>query len=274
MVWGEMSGADRAKDRVRAALRSGRPHHAYLLVGPDMELGTTFAKNLAAAILCEAHGDDACGACRSCQRVDAATHSDLTVVAPDGEGATRLIKIEKVREMIRGVALFPLEGERKVVLILEAHRMNQEAQNALLKTLEEPPDSAMFVLVAATANGLLPTVRSRCVRLVLGAKRQRPGDVEAVAGEVRRAVREGFAATADLAERWAADKGEMERRLDALSWAMRDVAERTAGEPRALDRALAAAQAVIETRRSLSRYANARLALDALFLRLSEEKLP
>src|SRR5205823_13403059 len=105
---------------------------------------------------------DACQACAHCTRVAAGTHPDLRTVERDAE--RRDIRIEQVRELARWLALQPLMAHRKVAIIDGAHCLSEPAQNALLKTLEEPPPSAVLLLTAAAAALLLPTVRSRCQR--------------------------------------------------------------------------------------------------------------
>src|SRR2546428_751035 len=114
-----------------------------------------------ARLLCAAPGAaGACGACAHCTRAGAGTHPDLHLVARDPE--RRDIRIEQVRELTRWLALQPLMAARKVGVLDDAHCLSEQAQNALLKTLEEPPGSAVLVLVASSAALLLPTVRSRC----------------------------------------------------------------------------------------------------------------
>ncbi len=118
---------------------------------------------------------DACGACASCRRIERGVHADVLVVAP---GETGAIKLEQVREAIDRTAYRPFEGRRRVVIIDDADALASPAQDALLKTLEEPPPASVFVLVTARPDVLLPTVRSRCQRLRFG--RLSPAEVAAV----------------------------------------------------------------------------------------------
>jgi DNA polymerase III subunit delta' len=110
-------------------------------------------------------GSDACGVCPSCTRIARLVHADVLVVSPGDTGA---IKVDQVREAIERTAYRPFEGRRRVVIVDDADAMLAEAQNALLKTLEEPPPASMFVLVSSRSDLLLPTVRSRCQRLRFG----------------------------------------------------------------------------------------------------------
>jgi DNA polymerase-3 subunit delta' len=124
------------------------------------------AQAFAASLLCATPLDgDACGACAHCARAAAGTHPDLLLVAREPE--RRDIRTEQAREVGRWLALRPLVAERKIALLDDAEHLNEHGQNALLKTLEEPPGAAVLVLVAAAAALLLPTVRSRCQRLRL-----------------------------------------------------------------------------------------------------------
>jgi len=108
---------------------------------------------------------DACGTCRSCERIARGMHVDVPALEPDDRAS---IKIDVVRDVLNRVAYRPFEGRRRVVLIREADSLEPAAQNALLKSLEEPPPATMFVLTTAVPGALVPTVRSRCMRLLFG----------------------------------------------------------------------------------------------------------
>jgi DNA polymerase-3 subunit delta' len=105
---------------------------------------------------------DACGDCASCKRIGRGVHLDVIVIEPGDSGS---IKIEQVREVIDRADYRPFEGRRRVVIIDEADALVPPAQNALLKTLEEPPSASVFVLVSSRPDALLPTVVSRCPRM-------------------------------------------------------------------------------------------------------------
>jgi DNA polymerase III subunit delta' len=111
-------------------------------------------------------GRDACGECPACRRIQRGVHPDVIVIAPGDMGS---IKIDQVRDVIDRADYRPFEGRRRVVIIDEADALMQPAQNALLKTLEEPPSASIFVLVSAIPDALLPTVQSRCSRLRFAA---------------------------------------------------------------------------------------------------------
>jgi DNA polymerase-3 subunit delta' len=117
-------------------------------------------------------GKDACGECAACTRIARGVHSDVLILEPEESGS---IKIDTVREAIDRTAYRPFEGRRRVVIVDEADALIVDAQNALLKTLEEPPPASVFVLITARPEVLLPTVRSRCHRLRFGPLT--PGEV-------------------------------------------------------------------------------------------------
>ena len=156
-------------------IREGAPQ-ALLLMGPASVGKTTLALDLAAGLLCHAEDPAArpCGTCRSCRLVDSGGHQDLHRLAPEGPGLQVRIgdptdpEPGTVRHLLREVARLPVEGTRRVALVEAAHRLNEDAQNALLKTLEGPPPGATLILCADEPERLLPTVRSRTAVLRLG----------------------------------------------------------------------------------------------------------
>ena len=168
-------------------IRGGAPG-AILLVGPAGVGKTTLAIDLAAGLLCRNDDPAArpCGACRSCRLVAHASHPDLHLLGPEGAGRQVVIggpgsKVRGVRDLISELALLPVEGGARVAIIESAHRLNEDAQAALLKTLEEPPRDTTIVLCADAEEPLLPTIRSRSARIRLGPVGVR--DIEAILAE-------------------------------------------------------------------------------------------
>jgi len=145
------------------------PPHAVLLSGPPNVGKTTLAEDLAAGLLCLARdpADRPCRACIACRKVARGSHPDLHRLVPEGPGGQ--IRIASARALSTELSLLPVEGRRRIALVESAQRLNEDAQNALLKTLEEPPPGVTIVLCADDEDPILPTVRSRCVRLPMPA---------------------------------------------------------------------------------------------------------
>ena len=162
MIAPALAWQDAQWQRIVAMHAEGRLPHALLLRGPQGVGKHRFAERLLAAALCEGPDFDTapCAACRACRLVAAGTHPDLHAVAPL-EGKAQ-IGIDQIRDVIARIALTPQYGGRKAVSVAPAERMTRAAANTLLKTLEEPPGDALFVLVAHRAAALPATIRSRC----------------------------------------------------------------------------------------------------------------
>jgi DNA polymerase-3 subunit delta' len=180
-------GQPAALEAVAAMVRGQASPHAILLVGPDGVGKTTLALDLAAGLLCEAEAEARpCRECRSCRMVEHDGHPDLHRLAPVGLGRQVVIggpeaRYRGVRDLIAELALMPVEGRARVAIIEGAERMNEDAQSALLKTLEEPPAGVVIVLCADQETRLLPTVRSRCARIRLGLLGSR--DIEVIVAD-------------------------------------------------------------------------------------------
>jgi len=154
---------------LQAAVSHQRLAHAYLFHGEEAIGKRLTALRLTQALSCERPSDadriDSCGACRSCRQIEAYTHPDFFVIEPDPEQATRQIKIEQIREIEHQIMYRPLVAERKICLIDDADRMTIGAANALLKTLEEPPEHSLFLVISSRPAALPATIRSRCQAL-------------------------------------------------------------------------------------------------------------
>jgi DNA polymerase III subunit delta' len=185
MPFSEIIGQERAIEALRGALRSETLHHAYLFAGPEGVGKGMAARLLAQAANCQraiepgAPCDDACDRCLPCRKIRRSVHPDVTLLSEErtmakegrweprgGRAPSKDIVVDQVRDLVdHRLSLKRLEGRRRFVIIDPADAMNPQAQNALLKTLEEPPPDTTLVLVAAQADTLLPTIRSRCLRL-------------------------------------------------------------------------------------------------------------
>ncbi|MBI3862900.1 MAG: DNA polymerase III subunit delta' [Planctomycetia bacterium] len=172
MSWDEVLGHKREIEKLRSGSAAGRLAHAYAFVGPAGIGKQRFAFEFAACLLCDRHVDadlDSCGECSSCVQVTAGTHPDLlTVALPEGKSELPIRLFVGDREtrgkegLCHDVSLKPMSARRRVAIIDDAEMMNEESSNALLKTLEEPPPDSVLILIATSADALLPTIRSRC----------------------------------------------------------------------------------------------------------------
>ncbi|MDI6871704.1 MAG: DNA polymerase III subunit delta' [Bacillota bacterium] len=162
MRFADLLGQERNVRLLKAALVRDRVAHAYLLTGPPGSGKRSMAEVFAAALDCEARGPEwdgePCGECRSCRKVAHGNHPDVQVIAPEGAH----LKLEQMQELRRENARRPYEARYKVFIVDRAEAMTDEAANCLLKTLEEPPGPAVFLLLTAYPARILPTIASRC----------------------------------------------------------------------------------------------------------------
>ncbi len=166
----QLIGNSRAVNALASAVSSGSPARSYIFAGPARVGKAAAALRLAQALNCAAD-DPPCLSCETCRRIGEAKFADLqtvTVEATTDGPAHKAISVEQMRDVEATVALAPYEGRKRVVIIDPAEEMSAGAQNALLKTLEEPPPHVVFILVSADADRLLETVRSRCRRVEFG----------------------------------------------------------------------------------------------------------
>jgi DNA polymerase III subunit delta' len=182
MTLASVVGQPRAIDALRAALRGDSVHHAYLFAGPEGVGKELAAVGLAQALTCPVKPNEGCGACDGCTRITKGSHPDVTWLMPDAERVerglagrsditgtpSREIKVEQIRGLLERITLRGLESKRKVALVVDAHLLNPQAQNAFLKTLEEPPSDTTLILLASAPDKLLPTIRSRCSKVHFG----------------------------------------------------------------------------------------------------------
>ena len=161
----EIVGHEQPLRVLQGALAARRVHHSLLFFGPDAIGKRRVATALAAALNCAAPREaDACGECASCRRIDKGSHPDVTLVTLE----KTMIPIDYIRRVRQEASYLPYEGQRRVFIVDPADRMSIDAQNALLKTLEEPPASSMLILVTSRPMHLLPTTRSRCQQIAFG----------------------------------------------------------------------------------------------------------
>lgn len=147
------------------AISMDKVSHAYILNGEDKSGKLMLAEAFAAALQCEEKGIEPCGNCRSCKQAAGRNQPDILYVSHDKPNT---ISVDDVRKQINDDIVFkPYSSKFKIYIVDEAEKMNIQAQNALLKTMEEPPSYAVILLLTVNADSFLPTILSRCVRLDL-----------------------------------------------------------------------------------------------------------
>jgi DNA polymerase-3 subunit gamma/tau len=155
----EVVGQEHIVQTLINSLNSGSISHAYLFSGPRGSGKTTMARIFAKAVNCEAKKDKPCNECDSCKEI--AAQKSLDLIEIDAASHTG---VDEVRELIDGLKFAPVKSKYKVFIIDECHQLSKSASNALLKTLEEPPAHAIFILATTEAHKMLPTIISRCQR--------------------------------------------------------------------------------------------------------------
>lgn len=295
-------GQERTRDFLRAASREDRLAHALLFAGPEGIGKCSLALAFAGWRLCEGEGDDACGECAACRQVATGSHTDLLVISV--ASGKKEIGVDRSRELKRFTQLQPVSGKVKIGIIDGAHLLTVAAQNALLKTLEDPPKRSILILIANNPDALLPTVRSRLQRVPFaplssedvvtvltrqhGLSAQAAHDLAALAeGSPGRAlllrsclesggaeVADEFATVGDagylelmqLLGRLTQREAEIGPKLEMILTRLRDEAVSGSNPRRALRRADAVREALTLMRRTNP---NRQLLLEALLLRVS-----
>ena len=162
----DIIGQENIKKHLQTAIRLGNLSHAYIINGEDGSGRQTLASALAKTIQCEnrTQDGDACGVCRSCKQAESHNHPDIIYITHDKAS----ISVNDIREQLNNdISIKPYSSEYKVYIIPDANKMTEQAQNALLKTIEEPPVYAIIILLTENVDSLLPTIQSRCVTLTM-----------------------------------------------------------------------------------------------------------
>ena len=158
-------GQDTIKNYFADSAGSGRVNHSYILSGREGSGRRTLARLFGAALLCENDENKPCGTCKSCRMAFSDNHPDLITVVHE---KPTVLSVREIREqLVSGIAVKPYYGGRKIYIVPDCELMKQEGQNALLKTIEEPPSYAVIILITDNPDSLLPTVRSRSMELSL-----------------------------------------------------------------------------------------------------------
>lgn len=156
-MFDKILGNDKIKTELINSIKSGKNSHSYLFLGISGIGKKMIAKEFAKMILCEGE-EKYCSKCKSCLEFDSDNNPDFLEIKPDGNN----VKIEQIREMQRKIVEQPIISSKKVYIIDDADTMTREAQNCLLKTLEEPPEFATIILIGSNESSFLSTIKSRC----------------------------------------------------------------------------------------------------------------
>ena len=161
----DILGNDMIKDHFMKAIENQKVSHAYILTGESGSGRKSIANAFAMALLCEKSGKDPCMTCHSCKQVLSGNHPDLIYVKHEKPNS---IGVDDIREQINDTIMIrPYSSYHKIYIVDEAEKMTVQAQNALLKTIEEPPSYAVIILITTNQEAFLPTILSRCVQLKL-----------------------------------------------------------------------------------------------------------
>jgi len=161
----EILGNEMVKDHFKKAIANHKVSHAYILTGEAGMGRKSIANAFAMTLLCEKGGSEPCMTCHSCKQVMSGNHPDLIYVKHEKPGS---IGVDDVREQINDTIMIrPYSSYYKIYIVDEAEKMTVQAQNALLKTIEEPPSYAVIILITTNQEAFLPTILSRCVQMKL-----------------------------------------------------------------------------------------------------------
>lgn len=158
----DIIGQESIVQHLKTAISDGKVSHAYIISGEEGSGKMMIAERFAAALMCTGEGEKPCGTCISCMQSQSRNHPDIIYVTHEKNN----ILVDDIRNgLVNDISIKPYQSDYKVYIIDDASRMNEAAQNALLKTLEEPPAYAVILLLAENTGSFLPTILSRCVTL-------------------------------------------------------------------------------------------------------------
>lgn len=160
MSFENIIGNEKVKQMIEKTVKSNNILHSYLFLGIEGIGKSIFANEFAKMILCKGENKP-CGTCESCLKFENNNHPDLMII----ENEEKTIKIEQIRYLQQKISEKPIISNRKIYIINNSDTMTKEAQNCLLKTIEEPPQYATIILIASNENKLLNTIKSRCMKI-------------------------------------------------------------------------------------------------------------
>ncbi|MGA2247685.1 MAG: DNA polymerase III subunit [Verrucomicrobiota bacterium] len=230
MAFRDFSAQSQGVQLLQRSLARGRLGHAYLFIGDQIEPLEDLARTLAKTLNCRqpvktgGAATDCCDQCPSCQKIAGENHADIHWARP--ESKSRVITIDPMRDLMREIQLKPAEAPFKVAIIAGADRLNPQAANAFLKTLEEPPPRSILILLSTEPSRILETILSRCLRLNFAAESVRVLDTEqavwlqqfsAAAAAEQKSLFGRYRLLDSLLQRLGAIRAETEERLSARS---------------------------------------------------------
>ncbi|MDO5556239.1 MAG: DNA polymerase III subunit [Clostridia bacterium] len=161
MSFEDIVGNEKNKKLFEVIIKENKITNGYIFIGQESIGKLLFAKEFAKAILCT-NKQKPCNKCKSCIEFNTFNNPDFNIINPDGNN----IKIEQIRELVKKAYEKPIVSNRKVYIINNSNLMTKEAQNSLLKTLEEPPEYITIILISSNENMFLPTIKSRCTKIL------------------------------------------------------------------------------------------------------------
>ena len=161
MIFENIIGNEKNKQILEQIVQNNNIAHSYMFIGQESIGKLIFAKKFAKSIMCKSQIKP-CNTCKSCIEFDTNNNPDFNIIEPQGN----VIKIDQIRELIKKVYEKPIVSNKKVYIINDSNLMTKEAQNSLLKTLEEPPEYVTIILIAQNENLFLPTIKSRCTKIL------------------------------------------------------------------------------------------------------------
>lgn len=159
-MFNNIIGNTNVKNYLEVSIKNSKTSHSYMFVGIEGIGKKLIAKSFAKRLLCFNEQQDGCN-CKSCLEFDTQNHPDFEIIEPDGNS----LKIEQIRQLQRKIQEKPIISSKKIYIIDNADKMTIEAQNCLLKTLEEPPEFAILILIGSNESSFLDTIKSRCIIL-------------------------------------------------------------------------------------------------------------